>query len=82
MSDEISGEPKAGSRLAGWVSIMDEMPPLDTVVETKGGGGNDDEIIEDYFHSTIGDWMNCPGDPTHWRVKTNDTHEARKTTGD
>lgn len=50
-----------------WVSLMDESPPHDTLVETKGGGRHPDEIWKDYIHSTIGDWMRQPGDPTHWR---------------
>jgi len=49
-----------------WISLDDEMPPCDTMVETKGGYG-DDRITKDYFHSQIGDWMRQPGDPTHWR---------------
>ena len=52
-----------------WISIMDEMPPPDTLVETKGGYwlNGKELIIKDYRHSKIGDWMNQPGDPFHWR---------------
>lgn len=48
---------------------MDEMPPPDTLVETKGGYwlNGKELIIKDYRHSKIGDWMNQPGDPFHWR---------------
>lgn len=53
-----------------WFSLIDDDgstdPPSDTLVETKGGYG-DDSIVRDYMHSQIGDWMNQPGDPTHWR---------------
>jgi len=53
-----------------WFSLIDDdgSPelPSDTLVETKGGYG-DDRIVKDYMHSSIGDWMNQPGDPSHWR---------------
>ena len=49
-----------------WIGVLEEMPPCDIWVETKGGY-SDERIVRDYFHSQIGYWMNQPGDPTHWR---------------
>ncbi len=53
-----------------WYSLEDNDGgpelPRDTWVETKGGYC-DERIVKDYFNSKIGDWMNQPGDPTHWR---------------
>ena len=51
-----------------WISVVDEMPPLDTIVETRGGNEDAEEVVMDYFHSSIGDWMRNEGDPTHWRL--------------
>jgi len=55
-----------------WFSLIDDdgSPelPRDTLVETKGGYSDDeDEIVKDWFSSSIGDWMCQSGDPTHWR---------------
>lgn len=49
-----------------WISVDDRMPPMDTIVETKGGDCKE-TIVRDYFSSTIGDWMYNSGDPQYWR---------------
>ncbi len=67
MSDsEIDVHPVVRS----WVSVMDEMPPVNTWVETMGAEKG--KIIKDYFHASFGDWMYNRGDPTHWRFLAND----------
>jgi hypothetical protein len=55
--------------MSEWVDIMEDMPPYDTWVETKGGYWikGEEQIVKDYFSSSMGDWMCQPGDPTHWR---------------
>ena len=52
-----------------WISVMDEMPPTNTWVETMGA--EEGQTIKDYFHESFGDWMNNHGDPTHWRFLAN-----------
>lgn len=49
-----------------WLSLADTTPPLGVWVETKGGY-TDDRIVRDYISTLFGDWMNQPGDPSHWR---------------
>lgn len=57
-----------------WINLSDKMPPNFIWVETKGGNLDQEEIVKDYFHGDIGDWIYNNGDPTHWRkIKENNT---------